>query len=104
MSTLDSDPVADGYPECQKQLDVFEVAEAAVRRGLHEQSSSLDAEAGDVISLHLGWCQRCFMATSCLADMIDARYTGIAGGELLRQGRIISATVAGEPRRGSDGA
>lgn len=90
---------ATGHPECQKHFDVFEVAEAAVRRGLGERWSTPDIAADDAVSAQLSWCRRCSMAPECLADMAAAGYTGIAGGVILHHGRPYVPSIDAENGR-----
>lgn len=77
-----------GYPECQKNLDIFETVESAVKLHIsrNRDVSSPDIDGADEIRTFLDWCEKCFMKTECLTDMIRAKYTGIAGGQFLHEG------------------
>lgn len=89
-------PEGNDYPECQKNLDLFDTVESAVDRHIARKRNlwSPDIEAADEIRTFLGWCETCPMKTECLTDMIRSRYTGIAGGKFLHKG------VIQKPKRG----
>jgi hypothetical protein len=92
-------PEGTDYPECQQDLATFERAETAVGKHIDRNRDlwSPDIDAADAIATHLGWCERCFMTTTCLTDMITVGYTGIAGGQFLYKGQIRTRRPQGKP-------
>ena len=83
-------PEGTGYPECQKNPDIFETVEQAVGEHIDRNRDlrSPDIAYAQEIRTYLGWCHSCFMKTACLEDMIWAKYTGIAGGQFLYKGQV----------------
>lgn len=90
---LTTDPPEDrGYAECQKNIDIFLIVEAAVELHISRNRDlrSPDVGAADEIRTVLGWCETCHLKSECLTDMIRVKHTGIAGGKFLHEGGITA--------------